>query len=363
MTLKVLLFSHEFPPSGGGAGVVAMQYYFSLVNQGYDVTLLSINVSDNNMKHINVGNKKHWLLSYALAVRKIDLNSFDLIILNDIGAAYIAGLFFKEKIINKCIMILHGQEPEQIYSNASLLYKIIGFKFIYNRVVRHTKKVIAVSYYMKSKFLSIFNYDKNLEKKIVVNYSSVSDLFKIKFLKDNIVRTSNKIKILTVSRMEKKKGYENTLAICERLYDHEIDFEWTIIGSGSFECEFRKIVNNSKIRNKIKIIGHVERVKLPVFYQKADVFILLSEYKESFGLVYIEAQMCGCPVIGYNRCGVKEAIMHNETGFLVNTLDDVFHILYEKKYKKLSMNDKCLKAFYPSEIERKLINIIEGDNE
>ena len=48
----------------------------------------------------------------------------------------------------------------------------------------------------------------------------------------------------------------------------------------------------------------------------ADLFILPSE-QESFGLVALEAQSFGVPVIGTNMGGLPEVVAHGKTGFLL----------------------------------------------
>jgi len=65
----------------------------------------------------------------------------------------------------------------------------------------------------------------------------------------------------------------------------------------------------------------------------------LSNFDESFGLVYLEAQSCGCPVIGRNNAGAKEAINNEKSGFLTNSQEDVLDILKNKKYLDLNHDE------------------------
>ncbi|HEX2052504.1 MAG TPA: glycosyltransferase [Actinomycetota bacterium] len=56
--------------------------------------------------------------------------------------------------------------------------------------------------------------------------------------------------------------------------------------------------------------------RLPAFYQAADV-CLVPSYTESFGLVALEAQASGVPVVGSAVGGLKAIVRHGQTGYLV----------------------------------------------
>jgi len=138
-----------------------------------------------------------------------------------------------------------------------------------------------------------------------------------------------------VSRIEKQKGFLDMYEIFKRLIKKDDGFIWIIVGDGKFKKEFEEIVKKDKLEEKVIFKGKVPRDELYKYYKCADVFWLLSKYKESFGLVYLEAQAYGCPAIEYNRYGVKETIENGKTGYVVDNSDDCLEILLEKKYKNL----------------------------
>jgi D-inositol-3-phosphate glycosyltransferase len=55
---------------------------------------------------------------------------------------------------------------------------------------------------------------------------------------------------------------------------------------------------------------------LPGYYQAADV-CLVPSHAESFGLVALEAQACGTPVVAAGVGGLRSIVRHGQTGFLV----------------------------------------------
>jgi glycosyltransferase involved in cell wall biosynthesis len=343
---NILIISNEFPPNGGGRGVVAYQYCLSLKNQGYKITLLTskIKVKEDSLKDINIievnAIKKLWFIPYIVRLKKMNLNLYHKIILNDIASSYIAGLSFNKELFSKSIHILHGDEPEQIYHNITISKKIFLFKYFYNKTINSCKKIIAVSNYMKEKFLKETTF-KN-DKKIEVVYAGLDKNFKnnIKVDCNKVYKYKNKDIILTVSRIEKDKGFLEMHEVFKKLIKKDKDFIWMIIGDGSFKNEFEEVVRKDDMQSKVIFKGKIDRNELPRHYKCADIFWLISKYKESFGLVYLEAQSCGTPAIGLNRYGVKEAIKHNETGFLVENVEDSLEIFLSKRHNELKSKSK-----------------------
>jgi glycosyltransferase involved in cell wall biosynthesis len=73
------------------------------------------------------------------------------------------------------------------------------------------------------------------------------------------------------------------------------------------------------------LLGRVPFEELRQWYQRADLFALLpidrDNCHEGLGLVYLESAAAGVPAIGVTRSGASEAIVHGETGLLVEQND------------------------------------------
>jgi D-inositol-3-phosphate glycosyltransferase len=57
--------------------------------------------------------------------------------------------------------------------------------------------------------------------------------------------------------------------------------------------------------------------ELPYFYSAADVCVMPS-YSESFGLVGLEAQACGCPVVASDVPGLRSVVRDGVSGYLID---------------------------------------------
>lgn len=86
-------------------------------------------------------------------------------------------------------------------------------------------------------------------------------------------------------------------------------------GAGETE-HLAGLVAELGLSEAVRLIPAQPHSSLPAFYQAADV-CLVPSYTESFGLVALEAQASGVPVVGSAVGGLKAIVRHGQTGFLV----------------------------------------------
>lgn len=97
---------------------------------------------------------------------------------------------------------------------------------------------------------------------------------------------------------------------------NELNLPLVIVGTGAHEKKLKSIS-----RSHIHFTGLVSQETLISYYQNAKAFI--SVHEEDFGIVYVEAQAAGKPVLALNSGGVSEIVIHNQTGYLASDLDDL----------------------------------------
>jgi phosphatidylinositol alpha-1,6-mannosyltransferase len=75
------------------------------------------------------------------------------------------------------------------------------------------------------------------------------------------------------------------------------------------------------VHERVHILGPKDENELLSWYRRCDIFLLNStnqgEHFEGFGLVLLEANACGKPVVGCLDCGAEDIITNGENGFLV----------------------------------------------
>ena len=121
--------------------------------------------------------------------------------------------------------------------------------------------------------------------------------------------------ILTIANFVKRKRLDLCAKACKKLSENTIitDLNWTVIGRGPRENEIRQIAPDS-----MQFISKVE--SLAEYYRKSDIFVLPSA-DECFGMVYIEAIMCGCPVICRKNDGGEEIVDRTGGGIAIDVPD------------------------------------------
>lgn len=120
--------------------------------------------------------------------------------------------------------------------------------------------------------------------------------------------------ILFVGRLVYYKGIEFLLKAMIK-----VDAKLVIIGQGVLEEKLKKLTKKLNIGDKIAWIKRVNDSELVAYYHSCELFVLPSvEKTEAFGIVQLEAQACGKPVVSTNLVtGVPFVNLHEKTGLVV----------------------------------------------
>jgi phosphatidylinositol alpha-1,6-mannosyltransferase len=98
---------------------------------------------------------------------------------------------------------------------------------------------------------------------------------------------------------------------------------YLIVGSGPAKPMLEELTFSMGLHGNVLFLENVGDAELPSIYGMCDVFVMPSRADlgacdvEGFGLVYLEANACGKPVIAGRSGGVADAVVDGETGILV----------------------------------------------
>ena len=126
--------------------------------------------------------------------------------------------------------------------------------------------------------------------------------------------------LLTVARLVEYKGIQRVIKAMPRILSEIPNAKYVVVGDGGYREDLVRLARESSARNAIVFLGPSTNAQKFACYERCSVFVMPSE-QEGFGIVYLEANAFGKPVIGGNVMGVPEAIKDGETGILVDPYD------------------------------------------
>ncbi len=134
---------------------------------------------------------------------------------------------------------------------------------------------------------------------------------------------------LCVGRLAYAKHFDLAIKACLKL-----NRPLKIIGRGKDEDYLKKIAQG---HSNIEFVGQVSDEKLADFYLQAKALLFPAEAEE-FGLVSVEAQAYGLPVIGFRGGGIPETIIEGKTGLLFDELTVDSLIKTIKRFEKMKFD-------------------------
>src|SRR5262249_42387501 len=138
------------------------------------------------------------------------------------------------------------------------------------------------------------------------------------------------LRILFVSRLERRKGVDVLLPVAARLVRRHPDVEVVLAGKDTENTELgeayttafrREYGGDRDVASRVRFTGWLSEEELGQAYADADVFCLPARY-ESLGLVVIEAMAFGLPIVTSGVGGLAEIVEDGGNGILVPVEDE-----------------------------------------
>jgi phosphatidylinositol alpha-1,6-mannosyltransferase len=126
---------------------------------------------------------------------------------------------------------------------------------------------------------------------------------------------------VSVCRLLEKKGIDQALRAFAAMTDDGCRF--LVVGTGPYEAVLRRLVSELGITDRVAFAGQVAEADLADCYRLGDVFVmpnraLANGDTEGFGLVFLEANGCGLPVIAGRDGGSTDAVQDGVNGLVVD---------------------------------------------
>ena len=130
--------------------------------------------------------------------------------------------------------------------------------------------------------------------------------------------------VMSVCRLVKRKRVDNVIKAFAKIKDSHPDAVLVIVGDGQDRLRLENLADQLKMANRVLFLGWIEHEDpmMNLLYNLSDIFVMTPKTDpkqvEGFGVVYLEANACGKPVIGSRSGGIPDAVLDGETGFLVD---------------------------------------------
>ncbi len=309
-----------------------------------NITVIIAPVLKLYRKIVTPGNLLNFFKEIKSGVATLDrLNreyQFDLIYSNTLAA--LLGLIYARKRKIQHLWHVHEIiESPKVFTR--FFYKLLqskaNTKIVYNSIA--TQTFWNVNQKIASKATVIWN---GLE--LPENSASESDIATIRetFFKAK----PDEIIIALVGRISRWKGQQLLLNVFNQLQKQHQNIRLVFIGSpppnqDHFLESLNDDIQNYSIADKVVVVPFQRDIFK--FWQSIDIAVVPSTEPEPFGLVAVEAMLAQKPVVGSNHGGLKEIIVHNETGFLVepnneSELGKAIHFLIDNPQSRIEMGKK-----------------------
>jgi phosphatidylinositol alpha-1,6-mannosyltransferase len=137
--------------------------------------------------------------------------------------------------------------------------------------------------------------------------------------------TEGDMVLLTVGRLQKRKGQDAVIRSVAKLREKHPNLRYLIAGVGEQMAELRRLVAELSLEKQVLFLGAVSDQEMMDCYRECDIFVMsnraVGKDCEGFGIVFLEAQAHGIPVIAGANGGTGDAMVHGLTGLRVDCQD------------------------------------------
>ena len=319
---RLLLFASEFPPGPGGIGVHAYQMAVHLQRCGWQLEVAAsqayVTAEEQNcfnrqlpfaitsLSALSTGQR---LLQVG---RKIEMFRPDVMVASGERPLWATAIFSKLFHI-PWLAVGHGTE----FLSSSPL-----FRFLTQQAIGRADQAVAVSQYtarlMRAKRPSDIN---------IIPNGADGERFRPDWPTQTVrheLGLAGKQVLLTVGNVSERKAQDVVIRALPRVLAHCPDVVYLIAGLPTRQKALNRLAQDLGVSKQVCFAGVVPTEMLPIYYNLCDLFVLVSRETragdvEGYGIVVVEAALCGKTAVVSDHGGLPEAVHHGETGLIVPT--------------------------------------------
>jgi len=361
--MKILCVSYEYPPIGGGGGVVSKGLAETLVQMGHQVDVVTSRMSFlPEFEEINgvrifrvkcIRRYKHYVTNpemvtliyplYKKALELIRTEDYDLNHTHFVVPSGIVSYLLWKKTGLPYLITAHGSDiPGYNPDRFMLTHWLI--RLPWRRIVRNSALMTTPSYFLRRLIHSFID----IPVVVVPNghrFTSYIERPKVN-------------RILVVTRIFERKGIQYLL---KALREIKLDWEIEILGDGPYLPKLKTLARNMP---NVNFRGFVQGKKLHDYYASSNIYVFPS-IQENFPVVLLEAMYFGCAVITTDAHGCAEVIgnagIKTKSGDQEEIKNALLHLVKnEDERKRLSkLGQERAKRFAWTKIAQEFLKLFE----
>jgi len=318
--VKIGLVAPEFPPDIGGVQTYAWHMARGLVHSGHEVTVFT------QSRPIDESDRFGFRIEPVLKLRRRHdlsaLRQYRMDVWHCMNAPY-AWLAMETAPV---FVTVHGNDfltPYHPIARLDLRFsdrldRWLG-DVLTSRAVRlalpRARHIFANSRYTEEVFLK--HHPACRGKTSVASVGVAEEAFS----SHEIPRLEGPTRLVTICRLsERRKNLPSVLEALSRL-SCAYDFHYTIVGDGELRPELEGLTARFGLADRVSFAGFMNNEQKIELLRRSDLFVLpavaTAQSFEGFGLVYLEANACGTPVLAARVAGAVDAVEEDVSGFFV----------------------------------------------
>lgn len=324
--MKHLLVTNDFPPKIGGIQSLLWEWWRRLPADSFSVLTsphADAEIFDAAQPFRIERVREPVLLPHPLMVRRIDQVArrmeADFVVLDPaLPLGLVGGALERPYMV-----VLHGAE-------VTVPGRLPGAKQVLGRVLRGARHVVAAGGYPAAEAERAAG--RALDLTVVPPGVDTERFQPLSPHERHLARRHFGVAedaevVVGVSRLVPRKGFDTAVRAVAQLSLERPRLELVIAGAGRDRERLEKLAR--ELQAPVRFLGRVAHDDLPRLYGCADVSIMLCRNRwagleqEGFGIVFLEAAACGIPQIAGSSGGAAEAVVHEETGFVLEDPNDV----------------------------------------
>jgi glycosyltransferase involved in cell wall biosynthesis len=329
--MKILVLSYEYPPIGGGGGVICKNISENLAKLGNKVTVLttafhetsnySIQIPNLRIFHVPAKRKKAFesnpleMLSWIRATKNFIRNNsgfvdFDVCMAHFVLPGGDVAQWLKRKHGLPYVLISHGHDIPWVHPWQMFFYHL-GTYFRIKSVCIDSSINFIQTMMMKDNIDRFMGEKYSFKNIIVPNGVETS-----KFFPDYSKRPSL-LKIIFVGRLVIQKDPMTFLKAIRIFYRETPNFEVHILGDGSLRKKMERFIIKYRLTEKVKLLSKITEEKMVEEYQSAHLMVAPS-LNEGMSISALEALSCDVYLITTRASGFVEIIKEDINGNYVS---------------------------------------------